>query len=171
MSDVINKNFLSQLEYKFVVNRLPHINWFMQRINIPGIQAPPIESQTPFRRIPVTADALIFDSLRISFKIDEDMNNYFEIVDWMHGTGFPDTWEQYAALKNRGVRTAGAGIYSDGTLSILNSNMVKNIEIVYHDLFPVALSEVNFDVTDPDVTYLTCDVEFQYLRWTRRKIS
>lgn len=171
MSDVINKNFLSQLEYKFVVNRLPHINWFMQRINIPGISSMPPEVNTPFRVIPVTGDTLQFDPLRISFKIDEDMNNYFEIVDWMHGYGFPDNWEQYNSLRQRGIKVPSTGLYSDGTLSILNSNMVKNVEIVYHDLFPTALSEVNFDVTDPDVTYLTCDVEFRYLRWTRRKIS
>ena len=169
MSDVINKNFLSQLEYKFVVNRLPHINWFMQRINIPGISTQPPEIGTPFRIIPVTGDILLFEPLRISFKVDEDMNNYFEIVDWMHGFGFPDKHEQYQALRNRGVKVKGEGLYSDATLSILNSNMVKNVEILYHDIFPTSISELNFDVTDNDVQYLTCDVQFHYLRWTRRK--
>lgn len=169
MSDIMNKNFLSQLEFKFVVNRLPHINWFLQRINIPGINTTPPEIGTPFRIIPVTSDMLMFDSLRISFKVDEDMNNYFEIVDWMHGYGFPDNHEQYQDLKTRGVKNKGAGLYSDATLSILNSNMIKNIEIVYHDIFPSNIGEINFDTTDADVQYLTCDVEFRYLRWTRRK--
>lgn len=170
MSEIANKNFLSQLEYKFVVNRLPHINWFIQRVNIPGISSQPPEIGTPFRIIPVTGDMLIFDPLRISFKVDEDMNNYFEIVDWMHGYGFPDKHDQYRQLFNRGTKTKGEGIYSDATLAILNSNMVKNVELAFHDIFPTAISEINLDTTDADVQYLTCDVEFRYLRWTRRKI-
>lgn len=168
MSDILNKNFLSQLEYKFVVNRLPHISWFIQRINIPGVSTQAPEISTPFRIIPVTGDMLNFDPLRISFKVDEDMNNFFEIVDWMTGYGFPDNYDQYKSLKDKGLKLKGSGLYSDATLSILNSNMVKNIEIVYHDIFPTAISEINFDVTDADVQYLTCDVEFRYLRWTRR---
>lgn len=168
MSDVANKNFLSQLEFKFVVNRLPHINWFLQSINIPAINSTPPEVGTPFRVIPVTADMLIFDPLRVRFKVDEDMKNYFEIYDWMHGYGFPDSWDQYKTLKTRGVKVKGEGLYSDASLTIVNSNMVKNIEIVYQDIFPVALGEINFDTTDPDVNYITCDVEFRYLRFTRR---
>ena len=33
----INKNFLSQLGFKFVINKTPNINYFVQSINIPGI--------------------------------------------------------------------------------------------------------------------------------------
>lgn len=60
---------------------------------------------------------------------------------------------------------------SDATLVILNSNMNPNFEIVFEDLFPTSLSELNFDTTLADVEYITATATFRYISYTYRKID
>jgi hypothetical protein len=83
----------------------------------------------------------------------------------MIGLGFPHTTDEYKDFKkNR------SSIYSDGSLTILNSNMNPNYIITFTDLFPTSLSELIFDSELTDVDPIKATVSFQYLTYTWKKV-
>jgi hypothetical protein len=161
-----NINFMSPLGFRFVVQDLPNTTWFLTSINLPGItfgaaasgQAPTIDSI-------IAGDTLVFDPLNITFVVDEDLQNWKEIYAWMIGLGFPHTTDEYKDFKKD--RTS---IYSDGSLTILNSNMNPNYIITFTDLFPTSLSELVFDSELTDVDPIKATVSFQYLTYTWKKV-
>ena len=57
-------------------------------------------------------------------------------------------------------------IYSDGTLSILSSNLVPKFQVFFRNLFPYSLSTMTFDATQTDQEYFTADVSFKYAIYT-----
>lgn len=158
----INRNFLSQLDFKFLLKRAPHVTFFLQRVNIPGINIPPVPIPNPFTNIPYSGEHITWQPLSIEFKVDEDFENYFEISNWMRGLGFPENFDQYTQLMNKGI-ISGEGIDSDISLMILSSVKKPNIEIVFHHCIPTSLSDLVFSTTPSDVDYLEAMATFAYV--------
>lgn len=154
-----NRNFLSPLGFKFVLSKAPAIEYFVQSVNIPSITMGSPTIPTPFVKVPLAGDHLDFGELNLSFKIDEDMKNYFEIYNWLKGLGFPDNYNQYRNIANLATRD---GVYSDATLVILTSSKNPNIEVRFKSIFPISLEAVEFDTTQTDVEYVSTSVTFKY---------
>jgi hypothetical protein len=97
--------------------------------------------------------------------VDEDLQNYKEIFDWMQQIGRP---EQFSAPNPDALfpNDLYSNYASDGTLLVLNSANKGNIEIRFRDLFPVVLGDIEFNSQDTDVTYLDATVSFRCLLFT-----
>lgn len=161
---ISNKSFLSPTGFKFTLSKKPKIDFFCDSANIPGINLGVAIQSTYLKNIPVPGDVLSFDDLVISFNIDEDMENYLEVHNWLYQFGFPRDVGQYQQLLNEsteGKQTAISGM-SDGTLFIYNSNYRPNIQVNFKDLFPVSLTPVKFESKVNDVQYLTAEAVFKY---------
>ena len=52
--------------------------------------------------------------------------------------------------------------FSDGTLTILNSNFQSVAKVKFLDLFPTSLSSLEFDATSADQQYFTAEASFKY---------
>jgi hypothetical protein len=163
-----NKNFLSPLGFKFFVKKLPNVNFFVQKVNIPGLAmgATP-QAPNPFVAIPYSGDHLLYNEFNLTFRIDEDMQNYLEIHKWLRGLGFPEDYSEYAAIKNED-KLLGGGLKTDATLIITSNGKSPNIECVFQDIFPISLSDVDFNTTDESVNYIEATAAFRY---TQYKIS
>lgn len=159
MAKSTNPNFLSPLNFKFVLSRTPNINFNVQSVRLPGMSLSSTETATPFVSMP-DSGKIIFSPLTITFRVNEDMADYLEIHNWMKGLGSPSSFEEYAALKN-----SDAGLYSDATLVINNSRKLGNLSATFIDMFPVELSDLQFTTMDADVNYLECTVDFRFLRY------
>ena len=85
-----NLNFLSPINFKFMLKRAPHVNFFIQKINIPGLSLPTIDVSNPLIKVPYAGDHLNYEELNISFKVDEDLQNYMEINTWLKSIGKRD---------------------------------------------------------------------------------
>lgn len=155
-----NTNFLSPLGFQFSIKKLPHVNYFLQSVNLPSITLGDTTLQTPFTRIPLIGDHVEFGELTMAFKIDEDMQNYIELHNWIIELGFPERFQQSQNIRRSGDLDDKPT--SDGTLVILNSAMRGNIEILYEDLVPLSLGDVTFNTTGSTVDYLECQVTFRY---------
>ena len=164
-----NKNFLSPLNFKFSIKRAPHINFFVQKANIPSLELPSIDIPTQFVPIPTNYTHVEYGRFEITFAVDEDLQNYLEIHDWMRALGFPDNYEEHAAL-SRIPQYTGEGLVSDLSLIILNSAKRGNFELTFRDAFPTSLSGVQFDTTRDDVQYVTATAEFAYILYDIAKI-
>lgn len=158
-----NKNMLSPVGFRFNVNRLPEMNFFVQSVTLPGITMGGTEQPTPLRQVPIPGDRVTYSELDVSFKIDEDMINYISIFKWIRALGFPDDTEQYQQLDSESQLTGG--IYSDGNLIILSSAMNPNIRIDIFDMFPISLSPIEMNTRDTSIEYLEATVSFRFLNY------
>lgn len=160
-----NINFVSPYNFVFKIKRLPHVNYFIQSINIPSVSAGQSDLPTPFIRIPMVGDHLLYGLLTVTFRIDEDFQNYKEIYDWMKGIGFPDNFDEhrdYQRLHNNVPSNPHAAFYSDGSLLVLSNKQNPNIEITFKDMWPSFLSDVNFNTQEQTFNPLEATVSFAF---------
>lgn len=160
-TNITNNNFLSTVGFKFGIKKLPTTNFFVQSVNIPGLRLGFPEIPNPFIKFPIPGDHLQFNDFTITFKVDEDMKNYNEIYDWMVALGFPDSFDQYRLIDSKSA-TSGEGKISDGTIQILNSARIPNINVTVVDMFPTSLSDIIFDARDTALEYAQATVVFKY---------
>jgi hypothetical protein len=169
-----NINFLGQNGFRFAIKRLPTVNYFCQNVSIPSVSMGVVESPTPFAAIPRPGDRITYDPFTLTFKVDEDLKNYFEIQKWMEGMGHPDSLAQTRDLSRNINNTMIGGqkqlgyyttYISDGTLSILTNNKNPNKIIFFEDMFPINLTELNLESTNTTIEYLQASVTFRYRKY------
>lgn len=157
-----NKNFISPLGFKFLIKKLPNVNFFCQTANLPGISfTNTADYPNPLTVIPFAGDHIQYNSLILNFRVDENLKNYLEVHEWIKALGFPDSFQRYASLASK-PPSSGDGIKSDASLIITTNGKIPQIEINFQDIFPISLSDLDFDVTMTSVDYITARAEFKY---------
>ena len=170
-------DYASPVQFRFKCSKLPKVEFFCQTANIPGIGLGQIDVETPLKSIPFPGDKVTYQDLAISFLVDENLNNYKEIHDWIIGLGAPQNHTQFSTLRDTGTdRFPGqttnspnnnavpdGGTYSDATLTVLNSKNIAVTEIRFHNIFPTSLGALSYDVQASDVNYLSVGVDFSYM--------
>lgn len=164
-----NKNYLSPLVFQFLIKRAPNVNFFVQAVNLPGMSLNAVDTPNPFVTIPYTGDHLTFDQLDMNFKVNEDLSNWLEMFNWIRDTGFPDDYSQHARISGQS-RMSGAGLKSDISLLITNSNKNLSFEFFFKDAFPIFLSSLRFDSTTQDINYLDATCSFRYTSYDIRTL-
>jgi len=163
-----NRNLLSPVGFKFVIDKAPKVDFYSNYAGIPAITLGSALQTRYGKNIDIPGDKMNFEDFRLRFLVDEDMENYMEIWNWMTGLGFPYSLEQYSDLRDNSNSynspTLKADFYerSDGTLSILNSNFNVQSQVIFEGLYPVYLSGLDFDATAEDIRYFTAEVTFKY---------
>ena len=175
-------DYASPVQFRFKCSKLPTVEFFCQSANIPGISIGTASMPTGLKDIPIPGEKVAYQDLSISFLVDENLNNYKEIHDWIIALGFPQNHTQFADLQAAGAdrypgSTSGAivpetniavplaegGTYSDATLTVLNSKNIAVTEIRFNNIFPTSLGALSYDVQASDVNYLQASVDFSYM--------
>jgi hypothetical protein len=153
-----NVNPLSASGFTFSIQKIPELTYFAQEVTLPSVSLPPAEIQTPLSTFYTSGVNLQYSDLTVSFIVDEDMSNYLAIYKWMVGLGFPEARIQFSDF----IAGSNLNEVSDGNLQILSSsnNVIRNI--VFYDLRPIDLGGLTMVTNQSDITYLTCDVTFNY---------
>jgi len=159
------QNFLSPIGFRFALQRAPNIEYYIQAATLPSLTTNFVTVYTPFSSLSFSPDKLEYGDFSITFRVDEDMSNYLEIYNWLIGVSFPDNFKQHSDLVTRN-QGDNSGIYSDATLTILNSTKNVNVEVTFEDLFPTSISDIQLDVRASDVNYSEATVSFRYKRFT-----
>lgn len=149
-------NFLPTTRFQFVLQRCPNVSFFVQTATLPGMTLNPTLQPTPFRDTRFAGDRVELEPLTISIRMDENMEAYFEIAEWMQGLSRYESYDDYKNLSTRD------GLYSDASLIILNSRNNPNIEFTIQSIFPSNLGAIQFNALDTDTVYATCDVTFEH---------
>tara|TARA_R100000030_G_C3240878_1_gene120563 strand:+ start:402 stop:962 length:561 start_codon:yes stop_codon:yes gene_type:complete len=162
-----NRNYLSAVGFKFSISRAPKISFFGNSINIPAVSMGNATQPTYLKDIPIPGDKMEFEDLSVRFLVDENLENYMEIQNWMRGLGFPESLQEIQDLQDQrnleyANRTEMMNIYSDGVLQVLDSTQNPQFQVRFKDLFPTSLSSLTFDATDTNVEYFTAEVTFKY---------
>ena len=175
-------DYASPIQFRFKMTKLPQVEFFVQTANIPGITLGESSMPTPLKDISMPGDKVSYQSLDISFLVDENLNNYKELHDWIIGLGFPQDHTQFKNLLSTGSdrfpgttsSTAATGtsipqpssegaIYSDATLTVLNSKNIAKTEIRFQNVYPTTLGSLSYDIKAGDVDYLQVNASFNYM--------
>ena len=89
-----NLNLLSGVAFRFTLNDVPNVTFFCQNAQIPGVSLGEVSIQNPLATIYKAGD-MVFEPLAIRFVIDEDLQNYMEIFNWIKGLGHPGDFQEY----------------------------------------------------------------------------
>ena len=157
-------NLQTPLGFRFFIKRAPTVNYFINKINIPGVSLGPATHATPNLIIPEPGDHIQFEPLVVTFQVDEGLGNYFEISKWMKAISGFDTDELIKLSVN--PEWSGYGILSELQVIVLNAqkNAVRNI--VYHRAWPTQLSTLQFDATLDSVDYVPATAVFYYVSYS-----
>ena len=183
-------DYASPIQFRFKMTKLPTVEFFVQSANIPGITLGETSMPTPLKDISMPGDKLTYQTLDVSFLVDENLNNYKEIHDWIIGLGFPQDHKQFKNLLGTGAdRFPGStsstaatgtstpqplsegGIYSDATLTVLNNKNIAKTEIRFQNVFPISLGSLSYDIKASDVDYLQVNASFNYKYYDIVQIS
>jgi hypothetical protein len=162
-NQIQNRNFLSPVGFKFTLAKYPKVSFFCNSSRIPEISLGTAIQPSYLKDLDVPGEKLTYGDLTISFLVDEGLENYMAVHNWMIGLGFPETTQQFKNLTTNddGIRDLKEQ-YSDGSLSILNSNYRATANVKFKDLFPVSLTSLEFDSSVTDIQYFTAEATFKY---------
>jgi hypothetical protein len=162
-NQIQNRNFLSPTQFRFTLAKYPKVPFFCNSAKIPEITLQTLVQPTYLKSIDVPGDTSVFGDFNLKFLVDENMENYMIIHNWLTALGGSGSLQEY-----RNLITSGDGIedgkkaFSDGTLRVLNSNY-KDVALVrFQDLYPISLTSIEFDSTVTDIQYFTAEVTFKY---------
>jgi hypothetical protein len=171
-------DYSSPTQFRFMINQLPKVQFFTTAANIPDISLGEAVIPTPYKDIPIMGDKITFGNLDVSFIVDEFLENYISIHEWLIGIGFPKNRTQFSYFRSNtsnnpsaaktvstdtvGRASADKGVYADATLSILSNKNNPLVEVRFSDMFPVALSGLSYNQQATDVEYLTAEISFRY---------
>ena len=137
-----NINPLADVQFKFDVDALPNTSFFLQTVNLPGVTlegatltVPQLQSYSRHTVI------ITYETLEVAFLIDEYLQNWQEIYEWIVGD---------------------SSKYTSAVLTLLSSSMNPTMEIHFKVLFPTSLSGISFDSTTTDPVYQQATVSFNY---------
>lgn len=150
LNQVSNRNMLSVGGFQLILNRCRKVDFLCNKANLPSISMGTAQQSTYLRDIPVPGDKVQYEDLRVDFMVDENMENYHQIYNWIRELGYPEDLGQYKDHR------------SDGTLLILNSNYQVSGKVLFRDLFPVSLEGIPFNATIQEEQYFTATAVFKY---------
>ena len=173
-------DYASPTQFKFGINQLPKVEFFTTQANVPGISLADAVFPTPYKDIPVMGDKLTYENLTISFLVDENLENYISLHEWMTGIGFPKSRTQFSEFRSTTSNTPNStqgsssdigdvqsaspvnSLFSDATLTILSNKNNPIVNVTFRDLYPVAITALEYNQAATDVEYLTASVDFAY---------
>ena len=182
-------DYASPTQFKFGIHQLPKVEFFSTAASIPAIALSDVLVPTPYKAMPMMGDQLTYDNLSVSFIVDEYLENYLSIHEWMTAIGFPKNRSQFKNFKSNTSNTPSANaaqsndigdvqkptsknaLFSDATLTILSNKNNPIVNVLFSDLYPVAMTGLEYNQGATDVEYLTASIDFAYQIYEIEAIS
>ena len=173
-------DYASPTQFRFIIGQLPKVEFFTVATNLPGITLSGAVQNTPFKDIPMPGNKLDYEDLTVTFIVDEFLENYTSLHEWLLAFGFPKNREQFSTFRSTtsnaptdtkgsnndigvvGATTAMRGMFSDATLVVLSNKNNPIVQVNYADVFPTSLSALDFNQSATDVEYLQATATFKY---------
>ena len=175
-------DYSSPTQFRFGINQLPKVEFFVQSCNSPGTSMGTATMSSPFKDIAVMGDKIEYEDLSVTFLVDEYLENYIELHNWLKGIGFPENRQQFSTYRDvtsntpntvnvstqqndigvTGKANRDRTMYSDAYLMLLSNKNNPIVEVDFKNVFPTSLGGLDFNQNATDVEYLTCTATFKY---------
>lgn len=159
---ISNFNHLAPTGFRLTISRefYPHMQFFAQQVQHPSLEVPPSDlSYKRLQNVGITGNQIVNGSVTVDVLMDENMEAYKEIYDWM--SRMTDERHKPASARFANARDAIPTSYCDISLSILTSSNNPNKEILYKNAFPTSLGDIQFNTTSTG-EYITFPVTFRF---------
>mgnify|MGYP003349563684 CR=1 FL=1 len=156
----VSYNYLSPTAFRVIIPKMPRFTYFIQSVSIPsvvmGMMEIPAFKGLPKQEAPSILD--LSDDLIINFTIDENMQNWQEMYDWM--TDIVPTDENFAS--------ANMNIDKYSPIIVLIYNNAKKLKkkITFNNCFPITLSGFEFNSASTDIDPITIAANFEFSEFT-----
>jgi hypothetical protein len=146
-------NFLLPDGFRFNMQRIPKMNYFVQSVNLPALEYSEVRQATRFVDVKHPGNSFTFPNFELSFIVDEELETFMEIFNWM---------KTMVAIEDGRDVEMGADNYCDATIHVLNSAKNPNFIVTLKDCFPVSLSGIDFNSAISEPEPLIATVSFAY---------
>ena len=166
----INKSLLNKNNFRLLIDKVPTVEYYVQSVNIPGLQF--TEVNQPFG-IGVDAffpgDKVTFDALSVTFLVDEDLENFKEMYDWMQANVPVSSSSDFQSFVDSQKTTTGElsninndlNQYSQITLITNTNKNIPNKYFRFYDCFPISLGGLEL-LSGSESETVTCTAEFRF---------
>jgi hypothetical protein len=154
-----NLNILGDNNFHFEIPELPNVSLFAQNFSIPGSSLGRAAVPTSNVDYNVPGEKIEFEDLVITFMVDEYLRNYMEVFNWMMALGFPESSDQFKALKEHHTPYQET---SDIILTVTTNKFNPHTKIHFVDCFPTDLSPIDFTNVDTTISPVQATVTFDY---------
>tara|TARA_R110002051_G_scaffold313396_1_gene389457 strand:- start:503 stop:1021 length:519 start_codon:yes stop_codon:yes gene_type:complete len=158
-------NLLTANQFKFNTARLPILSEYVIGVNIPSIEFVSAELATAFGvNIPTATGKYIFEDLTVSFLVDEEIESWREIYEWMIRLGPMNDASEEIMYNNCYDST------TVGELTVLNSAYKPKFRYKFYNMFPISLTGFSFTTTAADSIQLQSAATFRFSYYDIEKI-
>ena len=164
-------NTLYGNHYRFSLERLPDLTFFVQSVSSPNVTGGVAVQTNPFSVINHPGERLTYGQFRVTYLVDASFKTYFSLYYWMKGYGFPHNFDEVKRFRAKQLSNSRVSPNANPTdlektnasISILTpdtASIVAKIDI--EEVFPVELSSLDFAAADNDSTVLTTTATFAW---------
>lgn len=138
--------------FTFTLEKMSGVNFNMQTMELPAVTLTERNVNGKYIDYQDIGEKLIFDKLNIGFMVDEKLENYQKLQDWM--------WE--CVNPNKGIQSLDGKLKQDGVLSILDKHHQPIKHYRFHSCFPSIIGPLMYNNVGTTNEHLTCTVTLSY---------
>jgi hypothetical protein len=153
----INTNPLQPTKFLLTFSRIPDVQYFCQQVNVPGVVLGEVVRETPFLDMYSPGTKLKYEPFDIDFIIDEELMSWKNMYNWFISIADPDGFE-----KRDGTLMKQNEHLSDAMLTILSALNNPILRIQFRNVFPLTMSDLEFNTQASADTIMTCKSSFRY---------
>ena len=146
-----NKNFLQPTKYVLTFPEVPDMIYFCQKANIPGVSLGQAIQETPNLDLFHSGTKISYNTFDVTFLVNEDLSAWTTIYNWMKDLS---SVEASYAKRKEGKKQA--------VLTVMSNQNNPKLRVKLMDLFPLSLSDLEFDTTLSAEEHITATVSFRY---------
>lgn len=170
MATNINKSILNKNNFRLLIDKTPNVEYYVRTVTLPGLQFGETTQPTGSGLDAYfPGDKASFDTLDVSFLVDEDLENFKEIYDWMDsivpvgdGTSYRTFTETTSTDSNIYSGTNNdLNQFSDITLVTNTNKNIPNKFFRFHDCFPINLGGIELE-SGADAEPVVASVSFRF---------
>lgn len=133
--------------FRLVFSRAPNVQYFLQSFSIPSVSVNETVIPRGKQAVYAPGDTIVFEPLTVTMMVSEDMDNFKEIYDWLYRNINSPVMEDK---------------YDDITINILTSKNNPNKKLIFRNVFPTSIGNIEFTVQEAEVVYASVNVTFRY---------
>jgi hypothetical protein len=154
----VNTNALQPTKFLLTFSRIPDVQYFCQQVNVPGVVLGEVVRETPFLDMYSPGTKLKYEPFDIDFIIDEELASWKNLYNWFISIADPDGFEK----RDGYVELQQQKHLSDAVLTILSALNNPVLRIQFRNIFPLSMSDLEFNTQLSADTIMTCKSSFRY---------
>lgn len=148
-------NYLSPTAFRVIIPRMPTLTDYIQTVSIPSLTINSMDIQYKgFPRVSAPSSLDLTDQIVVNFAVDEDMENWQEVYDWMNSIVLTSV--------NNGYINPNTELYSDIIVITYTNAKKPKKKFTFHQCYPVSMMSFEFNSMTTEIDPIMVNCNFTY---------